>query len=520
MINWKWFVFSAIIALIAGAIYGRMQQDVFEVNSSVLIMDQTRSGQMSELSVLKQLDAAGFGGSRSSSMINNEEQVIRSTALMLRVVNRLELYTTYTRKSFLKTEDLYTSSPLYVRIDSLSLLKLKSTLRLNIVPDKGKLAIEGNFKDSSFFIEAKQLPTTLVTPAGTIYIQLRPENEFPEYPIEVTISNPLRVAKSISGSILTTEVVKCGCNQLKARTTNIRKAQDILNSLAEVYNQDASEQSNMSAINTAIFIDGRLKLLANDLSDVERDVETYKQVNKLTDIEGDAKMYLNKNDLYDNQRIAVEMQQNLIKYIDEFIQNPANQKALIPNLGLTDVGLVNVINTYNDLIISRDRIASGSSENNPALKTLDQQINTTRKAIQTSIASSRKGLQISNEDLKNQNMLLQSKIREIPSKEREYFEIKRQQQVKASLYLFLLQKREEASLNMAVTVPKSRVLNTPDDAVHVGPNRNLILLIFMLIGLIIPGLGIYLMELINTKIRNREDLEKLTDIPIITGGTQ
>jgi tyrosine-protein kinase Etk/Wzc len=166
--------------------------------------------------------------------------------------------------------------------------------------------------------------------------------------------------------------------------------------------------------------------------------------------------------------------------------------------------------------MSRDRVATGSSDQNPALKTLTQQINTTRKAIQASISNNRKGLQITNSDLTSQNSQMQSKIRDIPRQEREYIEIKRQQQVKASLYLFLLQKREEASLNMAVTVPKGRVLNTPDDAAKVGPNRNMILLVFLILGLLIPALIIYLLDLLDNSIRNREDVEKKSKIPVIT----
>ena len=515
--NWKWFVLSAIIALIVGVIYARKQNDVYELKSSVLIIDQTRSGQMSEMSVLKQLDAVGIGGSRSTAMTNNEEQVIKSSILMKRVVKRLELQTTYTHQVFLKTEDLYTSSPLYVRIDSLSLTRLKSPLVLNITPTKGKFSIEGNYSDSVFELQTKQLPAILNTPAGTIYIQLRPGNANPEEPIAVTITNPDKVVKSMSENALTTDVDKLvDVINLTLRTSNIQKGQDVLNALAEIYNQDASEQNNLSAINTARFIDVRLKLLSEELNDVERDVENYKKSNKITDIEEDTRVYLSKTNVLDKEQIEVEMQQHLVKYVEEFIHNPANQSALIPNLGLTDVGLVGVIQKYNELVMARERISNGSSDENPALKTLVQEINNTRKAIQTSISNSHKGLQISNNDLSAQNSLMQSKISDIPRKEREFIEIKRQQEVKATLYLFLLQKREEASLNMAVTVPKGRVLNTPDDATPVGPHRSMIILIFLFIGLLVPALIIYIRNLVNTTIRSREDMEKMTDIPVIT----
>lgn len=514
--NWKWFVLSAIVALIIGVIYARKQDAVYELKSSILIIDQTRSGQMNEMSVLKQLDAVGMG-SRSTSLINNEEQVIKSTTLMKRVVSRLELNTSYTHRVFLKTEELYTESPIYVRIDSLALNRLVSPLVLSISPAKGQLAIDGSYSDTKFQLQTKQLPTVLNTPAGTIYIQLRPGMAFPTEPIEVTINDPIKVARSLSEKALSTEVAKMvDVINLTIRTSNVQKGQDILNTLAEIYNQDASEQNNLSAVNTARFIDVRLKLLSDELNDVERDVENYKKANKLTDIEEDAKHYLTKNNVFDQQQIQVEMQQHLIKYVEEFIHNPANQSALIPNLGLTDVGLVGVIQKYNELVMTRERIAAGSSDENPALKSLVQEINSTRKAIQTSISNSRKGLQISNNDLSAQNMLMQSKISDIPRKEREFIEIKRQQQVKATLYLFLLQKREEASLNMAVTVPKGRVLNTPDDAIQVGPHRSMIMLIFLLIGLLVPAVIIYIRNLINTTIRSREDVEKMTDIPVIT----
>ena len=515
--NWKWFVLSVIIALIAGFIYSRTQNDVYEVKSSILIIDQSKSGQMNEVSVLKQLDAAGIGGGKSTSSVNNEEQVMRSTALMKRVVNRLELQTSYSHRVFMKSEDMYTASPLYVHLDSLSLSHLKSSLELNIKPENGQLTIDGSYNSSTFQLQAKELPAILKTPAGRIYILLRSGKTFPNEPIQVTINTTFNTAKYLASAALTTEVGKMAdVIDLALKTSNVQKGQDILNTLSDIYNQDATEQNNLSAINTATFIDGRLKLLTSELGDVEKDVENYKKTNKLTDIDVDAQMYLDKNNTYDQLQVQVEMQQHLIKYVEEFIHNPANQSALVPNLGLTDVGLIAVIQKYNELVMLREQVAHGSSVENPALKTLNQQINATRKAIQISISNSRKGLQINDADLGAQNLLIQSKIRDIPRQEREFIEIKRQQQVKETLYLFLLQKREEASLNMAVTVPKGRVLNAPDDATQVGPHRTTIMLVFLVIGLLVPAVIIYLLEIINTSIRNRADVEKNSKIPVIS----
>lgn len=515
-ISFKWIIFSIITALFLGAVYVRMQNDVYELKSSVLIIDQARNGQMNEMSVLKQLDAVGMGGGRSTSMVNNEEQVLKSTALMKRVVNELELYTTYTHREFLKTEELYTTCPIYVGIDSSSLAQLKSVLTLSIQHEDGQLFIQGKYKESNFTLRADKLPATLKTPAGNVTFKLRDGKTFPDETIKVNINVPTKVAKSLSERALSTEVGKMvDVIDLTLQASSIQKGQDILNTLAAIYNQDASEQNNLSAINTAKFIDVRLKLLAKELSDVESDIESYKRTNKLTDIDEDAKLFLKKNDVYDQQQIEVEIQQHLIKYVEEFIHNPANSKALIPNLGLKDIGLVAVIQKYNELVMNRERIARGSSEENPGLITLNQEISTTRKAIQTSIANTKKGLQISNTDLTSQNLMMQSKIREIPRQEREFIEIKRQQQVKESLYLFLLHKREEASLNMAITVPKGRILNTPDDGVKVGPRTLPIMLIFLALGLFIPFIYILIKNLLNTTLTSRSQIEKLTKVAIL-----
>ena len=198
LMNWKWFVFSAVVAFLAGSLYVRMQKDVYELKSSILIIDQSRSGQMNEMSVLRQLDAVGVGGGRSYSMVNNEEQVLISTVLLRKVVERLELYTSYSQKDFLKTTDLYVGSPLYVRLDSVSLAGLKSPLSMLIKPSGKGISLKGDFAGNEFELSAASLPAVLNTPAGVIYIQRRDKNIAFDHDLTVTIQNPVKVARSLS----------------------------------------------------------------------------------------------------------------------------------------------------------------------------------------------------------------------------------------------------------------------------------------------------------------------------------
>ena len=516
IVYWKWILASVLIACVIGFFYLRTQPYTYHLTTTLLVVDQSKSGAMNEMSMMKQLDVMGFGS--SLSMVNNENEVLKSSALMKRVVNQLELHTTYTTKDFLRTIDLYTASPYYVKMDSMALIQLEKTLRFEIARENGEYTIEGEYNDSAFSQTVKKLPAMINTPAGPISIALRKGLKFlPQNEITVTISNPNAVGRFISAKLLTTEVSKqVDVINIGLNVSNEQKGKDILNTLSAIYNRDAIEQINRSAMNTANFIDDRLRLISGELSDVEGEVENYKQVNQMTDISSDAKIYLERNNEFDQQRIQVENQLSLIRFVEEFISKGANQYALIPNLGLTDVGLVAVIQKYNELLMNRERIAGGSSEENPALRNMNQQIVSARRSIQVSIANSRKGLEITKRELDSQNQRAVSKIRDLPRQEREFIEIKRQQQVKESLYLFLLQKREEASLTMAITVPKGRVLNTPDTGEQTGPRSKIIMGIFFLLGLAFPLLIIFLRDLINTTISNRAQVEKLSDVPVLS----
>lgn len=516
IIYWKWILVSAILFLAMGYLYNRSQPDVYQLETAVLVVDPSRSGGMNEMSILKQLDLGGMGN--VYTMVNNENEVIRSTALMKKVVNQLELHTSYSTTNFLKTTNLYNTSPYTVKLDSLSLVILQHALELEITPSLTEgYSVKGEYNGQLFTEELATLPALLSTPAGAISIGLRENASRPDYPVDVTIRNVNAVARYLTKSILNTSISKqVDVINLTVNVPNVQMGKDILNTIVHFYNQDAIDQLNRSANNTKDFIDSRLVLLTDELSTVERDVEDYKQVNELTDIQADANLFLQRNSEVDKQRLEVETQLSLIRLVEDFIGQPRNQNALIPNLGLTDVGLLAVVQQYNELLMTRERVSSGTSTDNPAYQSLTRQINSTRQAIRTSISNSRRGLELTNRELTEQNRKSQAQIRELPRKEREFVEIKRQQQVKETLYLFLLQKREEASLSMAVNLPKGRVLNAPDQATQTGPRTAMILLGFLLAGIALPIVIVFIRDLINTTITSRTMLDKLTRVPILS----
>ncbi len=514
---WPWIVASVIFALIAGYFYVRISPKQYQFTASILVIDQSKNGQMNAMSVVNQLDAIGLSGN-NPSMVNDEEQVVHSRNLMGEVVHKLQLYTSYYQYSFLHKEEVYTASPLYVNLDSISLANLHTSLELQISPEENhSLSIDASYGNNKWKWEVHQLPIVLQTPAGNLFIQQRPNQKFPEKNLYVTISNPIAVAKNLATSALSTDVGKqTDVINLTLVAGNVQKGKDILNTLIKIYNSDATEQTNQAAINTATFINSRLKLLTGELSTVEEQAQHFKQANKIVDTDAQAQLVLGDADTYQQQTMTVETQLHLIDYIEQFLRDPKYRNALVPNLGLTDVGLLAVINGYNQLVLERERIARNSSVDNPALSSLNHQVETARKAILVSIANTRKGMAITRQDLEAQNSLINAKLHAVPRQERQYLEIKRQQQVKETLYLFLLQKREEAALQMAVTVPKARVIDSADDALQVAPRSSLILLVFFVLGLAIPILIIYIRDLIDTSIHTRQDVEAITSVPVLT----
>jgi len=514
IVYWKWVVFSVVLALIVGLVYYRAQYNKYQFKSTLLITDNSSGSQMSQMSVLKQLDA--FGMSTSSSNIYNENQVLHSKELIKKVVNELKLYNHYSKRSFLKPIELYSASPVEVQMDYADMLLIQKPLEFSVDYDGKNYSISGNYMRERFKFKINELPTTITTPAGKVQISLKDAKVFPEDEIYVKISNPIVVVKTYQESLLTTEVPKDGdLVNITFRETNIQKGKDFLQYLIDFYNQDAIDQINKSANFTALFIDGRLELLTGELNTVEKDIQSYKQTNELTNIEADAEIILQRSNVYDQRSNEIEIQLQLIQYIEAFLKDPINKYALIPNLGLTDVGLVGVIQEYNKLLVTRDRIASGSSDTNPNLISLEAQVKSTRAAIQNSIASSRKGLQISSKEMQSQNAFLMSQLKKIPQQEREFIEIKRQQQIKESLYLFLLQKREEASLSMAITIPKGRLLDAADAADLLSPKLPMILVVSLFLGVLLPIGFLYLKFLLTTTFEDRKEVESLTKVPII-----
>jgi len=528
IIYWKWFIVSTVIFVIAGMLYLRTQQPVYEFQASVLVMDPR--SQMNEMSILNELRQMGFSSSRNAT--NNEERVLRSTHLMRRVTDELDLHTTYMQKEKFYMEELYTDSPYRVTIDSTSLNNLIHTLYLNIQKSNQGYEVEGSYSDEDFDFQCEKLPALINTPIGPVRIEIteaatRPQpqkatnGKKPQNPLDkkvfVSITNPNRIAQMLASTGIKTEIDKMADEiWISYRSNHMGKGKEVLNALISLYNRDAVEQITQSAIFSAIFIDDRLRLLERELAEEELRIEQYKQNNELTNIDTDAEFFLENNTRFYNQQIEAEIQLQLVDYMLQYLKKPANKLKMIPDPGLSDMNMVGVINEYNLLLMQRDRVVQGGTKDNPMLQNLTRQAETMFASIVEGISNLKRSLQIRNNELQGQNTALRNRLRNIPRQEREFVEMKRQQQVKESLYVFLLQKKEEASLSKAIATNKARLLNAPDFARQVAPRNVVITSVFFLLGIFFPIGVIFLRNLLTTTIHSRSDVEKLTQLPILS----
>lgn len=522
LMYWPWFV-ACLLVCIAGAwCYLRYQAPVYNVNATVLIKQGDKnkpSGQNASLEAMQDLGMLSM-----ASNFDNEVEIIQSRTLLKEVVNALNLNITYTEKrSFGYPMQLYKNTPVQVWMSPDEADKLTSSLQLQLeCTPEGKVqvntAFSHNGKEQTLSKHFDQLPGVLVTPVGTITLSSKDSTSIQEaHTIYATIISPTVAAANCKAHLSADPVSKVTTIvRLNYNDTNVDRGMDFLNTLVALYNRDANDDKNEVASRTAEFIDTRIQIINQELGSTENQLATYKQKAGLTDLSSDAQLALQGNAEYTQKQAENATQLRLVQFLKEYIDNPANQMEVIPaNIGLTDNALATVIGQYNEMLTERKRLLRTSSESNPAVVNLDASIQATRKNVQTSVSSVLKGLEITRNDLEHQARKFEGKISNAPTQEKELLSITRQQEIKASLYLMLLQKREENAITLATTANNGRIVEEPLSGGPVSPNSRTFYLLALVLGIGIPVSIIYLSNLLRFKIESRADVEKITNVPVI-----
>lgn len=531
---WPWFIVSIVGCLLLAFIYLRYQTPVYNISASVLIKEQdARSkamvGTNGALGALQDI-----GGFSMTSNFDNEIEILKSRTLIRKVVTDLNLYiNTRQQRTFGYAPSLYKQSPVVVSLTPEEAEQLQSTvvLRMRYTP-QGSLSVRAEYEwnEAEQVVEKEfpKLPAVLPTDAGVfrfatdslVLAKMKAEDKALEQDLELItqIVSPTVVATAYANNLSVTPTSKTTTiAKISLQNSSRQRGIDFINRLVAIYNQDANDEKNEVARKSAEFIEERIAIINEELGSTESQLASFKQRSGLTDLTSDAQLALTESSKYEQQRIENATQISLVQFLQNYINDPKNANEVIPaNVGLQDNNLTSVINQYNELIIERNRLLRTSSENNPAVINLNTGIEAMRATVRTTVQSVLKGLQIAKADIQRQTSKYESRISAAPEKEKEFMTISRQQEIKATLYTMLLQKREENAITLAATANNGRIVEQAQPSLKpVSPKSSMIALAALILGLGLPVGFVYLRNLLKYKIENREDVERITTVPIL-----
>lgn len=526
LIHWPWFVGAVIVCLISAYIYLYVATPVYNISATVLIKDDKKGGSSNNVAGLDELGLSGL--ITSSQSIDNEIEVLRSKTLVKEVVNYLNLYVTYQDDDQIPSKELYKTSPVQVNMTPQEAEKLKTKVVIEMVlHPQGSLDVNVKMEDKEIQKHFEKLPAILPTNQGTLsFFQTTDsisskKNEEVGSPVQdmrhitATISQPMNVVRrycenlSIEPTSKTTSVVT-----VSLKNSSLQRGQDFINQLLEMYNRNTNNDKNEIAQKTAEFIDERIGIISKELGSTEADLETFKRDAGITDLSSDAQIALTGNAEYEKKQVENRTQISLVEDLKKYLGH--NEYEILPsNVGLKDITLAAQIDRYNEMLIERKRLLRTSTENNPAIINLDTSIRATKANVQATLEGTLQGLFITKADLDREAKRYMRRISDAPGQERQYVSIARQQEIKAGLYLMLLQKREENAIMLAATANNAKIIDDAiADVIPVSPKRSIIYLAALCLGIAIPVVVIYMIDLTKFKIEGRADVEKLTSVPI------
>ena len=521
--KWRWFVLSLVVVLGAAALYLLTTPPVYTRSTSLLL--KFEQGPRSSIT-----DAAGVLGDlnlfQSYTNVNNEILSLQSPALMTEVVKRLGLNVNYSTDGTFHKEVLYgLARPYEVEFEDFA---DNAGVSFTITPeDDGTLTLDHFRLDGDKYRgEVTAYVDSLTsTPIGTLVVrQLVPSDT-------TVLGKPVYVSRSGYSAAGKAYAKKLVVGQSDDESTVIdlsiedvspQRAEDLLNTVIAIYNENWIKDKNQVAVSNSMFIEDRLAVIEQQLGTVDEDISAYKSEHLLPDVQSAATMYMTQSSEADAQLLELNIQLSMARYILNYMMSGNGDNQLLPtNSGIESSGIERQISEYNALQLQRNNLVANSSESNPIVVDMDNSLEAMRGAIVTSINNHIATLGTQIEAIENSAMQTSQRIAAAPGQGQYLLSVERQQKVMESLYLFLLQKREENELSQAFTAYNTRIINPPSgDPVPTSPSRNKVLMIAFVLGLLIPMGVIMLREMLNTRIRGRKDLEQLTvpfagEIPLV-----
>lgn len=516
--NWYWFLLCLCFSVGVALFYIYTRQPVYERSEQILIESQDSGGGVGQIS-----DAfASMGLVSSNTNVNNELISLKSPAIMYEVVDSLQLDKNYVTKDGLRPKTLYGSNlPVRVYLHDID-RQGGASFRFTLNPDGSAKLYKFAMLTPGGKIKYKEEVTMpagaqeISTPLGRVSILPNPaytggtlaepmEIRFSKGSMQGTVES---YSRKLIGDLVDQDA---DVIELSIKDVSVQRAVDILNCVLSEYNQNWIDDKNRMAVATSAFIDERLKIIHAELGDVDQTIASYMNKTGTPDIMQSSIIDMEKESKLEQQIIELSSQLAIVKYMKEFVMNDSKNTAVMPvNLGIEDPVLANQVLGYNELLLTRNSIATNSSESNPLVANYDLQLNDMRRSILQSVDNQMHNLQTTINNLNREHSKITGKISGISIEGLPLLSEERQQKVKEELYLYLLQKREENELSQKFSADNTRVIHPPMGSLSpVSPKKGLIIIVSIILGLGIPLSILYLLEIGNTTVRGKKDLDNI-----------
>jgi len=518
--KWKLIVACLLVALAIAFIKIRYSTNLYQANATIKLKEDENSRSLSEISSLQN---GGIGSTLPN--VVDEIEVIKSRSIITEVVKELKLSMRFYVTGKVKKEEVYSNPPLNINFfmeDSI-LENIRTSLYIKVLsPQKFELSKvntndlfefnDGNSTTHSFgdkvkmsfgeFVVTPNMGAYGSSPGSHVEINLRPVHSV----VESYLSN-IKISTSEKSNVL----------KLSLNESIKEKARLILNKVIEKYNEDVIKDKEKVVQITSDFITNRLNVVSNELEQVDFTAETLQKNNRLTALGSQSNIFLESERETGARINQTNNQLQLAEYMKDHLKDNNSNSDLLPaDIGITDSNVAQITKSHNDLVLSRDRILKNSSEKNPTVINLNNQINALKRNLSQNIDNIITTNEITLDNLNRENSRIRGQIYSAPTKERQFRDIKRQQDIKESLYLYLLQKREETAITLGMSSANAKVIDlayTQDTPV--APKKKVIYLAAILIGLFVPVSLIYAIDLMDNKVHTKEDVQRLIKAPFI-----
>ena len=512
---WKWFFLGIFLSLLVSWLYLRYTASSYQANASIMIKDNKKSGISAELAAFEDLGI--LGGSANNT--DNEIEILKSRKIIGRVVDSLQLNINYLVSGRVIESQIYKeNNPIVFKRKQFPAKKEVDTSFI-VVP---KDALNFNLLDADKkFISSHSYGEIIFSQIGTFTIEKN------EYYIGKNAAQEIKIALIPKYKVIDLYRKKINISPVNKNSSVLNlslsdvvpeKAEDILDELIKQYNIDAIQDKREVSQKTKEFIDERLQKVKSDLYIIDKDVEKFKFDQDFSGLPFEAQLAFESlketttkiTELKVSLAWAKEIQRSLTKDSDTYETLPAA-------LGFTeDQAVSSSINEYNTLVLQINRTKEIAGPKNPVLRGLDKQKNNLRSSLLGSLSNITNSLELQLQELYKEEQKVLSKVKSLPANEQGFIDIARQQEIIGSLYQYLLKKKEETDISLAVTVPNAKIIDVAySSKLPVAPKKKIIYFAALLLGLLIPFVILYLLDLLDTKVHNKKDIEAELSVPFL-----